>query len=333
MVKLSRRPRIAGNRRQVMSPWDRWVKKFEGNLPRKHVPVNFKLTQHVPVSELPSHSPESPKNARSDSGLILRFLFGRLDPRLTARLDRARRGRMGRAGKRVDPSVTIPRWNHQNGDPMKESSSRALNPIERWSEVLFGLIMTLSFTGTLSIVSGGREEVLTMLLSVVGCNVAWGIIDAVLYLLGSLSERGRNLVLYKAVRSATSPDEARALIAEAIPPVVASVIQPAELESLRSRLSSLPDPPARPRILRQEIKGAVGVFLLVFLSCVPVIIPFLLIREPWTALRVSNGVAVVMLFLGGHMLARYAGFRKVRTGLWMVLLGLVMVAITIALGG
>ena len=216
---------------------------------------------------------------------------------------------------------------------MIKQSTRALNPIERWSEVLFGLIMTLSFTGTLSVVSGGREEVITMLLSVVGCNLAWGIIDAVLYVLGSLSERGRNLVLYKAIRSSTTAEEARAIITDAIPPVVASVIQPAELESLRGRLSALPEPPKRPRFSKEEMKGAVGVFLLVFLSCVPVIIPFLLIQDPWPALRVSNGIAIVMLFLGGTMLAGYAGFRKLRTGLSMVLLGLVMVAITIALGG
>ena len=216
---------------------------------------------------------------------------------------------------------------------MIDSSSRVLNPIERWSEVLFGLIMTLSFTGTLSVVSGGREEVITMLVSVLGCNLAWGIIDAVLYVLGSLSERGRNLVLYKAIRKAATTEAARAVIAGALPPVVASVLQPAELESLRERLSTLPEPPGQTSITKEEIKGAFGVFLLVFLSCVPVIIPFLLIQDPWPALRVSNGVAIVMLFLGGTMLARYAGFRRFRTGLVMVLLGLAMVAITIALGG
>ncbi len=73
----------------------------------------------------------------------------------------------------------------------EQTTTRFLNPIERISEVLFGLVMTLSFTGTMSVVAQGREDVRTMLLAVLGCNIAWGIIDGILYLLGAVSERGR----------------------------------------------------------------------------------------------------------------------------------------------
>jgi len=40
---------------------------------------------------------------------------------------------------------------------------RALEPIDRLSEVLFGLIMVLTFTGSLSVAEAGREDVRTML--------------------------------------------------------------------------------------------------------------------------------------------------------------------------
>jgi VIT1/CCC1 family predicted Fe2+/Mn2+ transporter len=51
------------------------------------------------------------------------------------------------------------------------------------------------------------------------------------------------------------------------------------------------------------------------------------------ALRVSNVVAIAMLFGAGCLLASYAGMRRIRTGLAMVGIGAVLVAVTIVLGG
>src|SRR6187401_3172505 len=112
----------------------------------------------------------------------------------------------------------------------KQSSRRVLEPSERISEVLFGLIMVLTFTGSLSVAEADRAEVRTMLIGALGCNIVWGIIDGVLYLLGCLAERGRSLTILCAVRKENDPQEAQRLIADALPSIVASVLQPAELE-------------------------------------------------------------------------------------------------------
>src|SRR6201988_2295731 len=101
----------------------------------------------------------------------------------------------------------------------EKSSKRVLEPHERISEVLFGLIMVLTFTGSLSVAEAGREEVRTMLIGAAGCNLAWGIIDGLLYLMGVLPERGRALTTFRAVRAATDPQHAQRLIAGAMPPV------------------------------------------------------------------------------------------------------------------
>src|SRR6476659_1679406 len=98
-----------------------------------------------------------------------------------------------------------------------------LDPSERISEVLFGLIMVLTFTGSLSVAEVGREDVRTMLIGALGCNVAWGIIDAMLYLMARLADKGQSRVTYLAVRNAADPQEAQRLIVEALPPVVASI--------------------------------------------------------------------------------------------------------------
>jgi len=103
---------------------------------------------------------------------------------------------------------------------------RVLDPAERISEVLFGLIMVLTFTGSLSIAEAGREDIRAMLIGALGCNIAWGIIDGILYVMNSLAEKGPNLAAYQALLRAATPQEAEALIAEVVPPVIASVLEP-----------------------------------------------------------------------------------------------------------
>src|SRR3954465_1867820 len=95
----------------------------------------------------------------------------------------------------------------------ERSSKRVLEPIDRVSEVLFGLIMVLTFTGSLSVAEAGRDDVRTMLIGALGCNLAWGIIDAVLYLMGCLAEKGRGLSAFRAVRKSNDPTQAQRLIA------------------------------------------------------------------------------------------------------------------------
>jgi VIT1/CCC1 family predicted Fe2+/Mn2+ transporter len=213
------------------------------------------------------------------------------------------------------------------------SSRRALDPADRVAEVLFGLIMVLTFTGSLSVAEAGRDDVRAMLVGALGCNLAWGIIDAILYVMGCLAERSRRLLTVKAVRAAGSPERARDILADALPPEIAAIVEPAELEGMRARLARLPEPPAHARLTREDWTGAAAVFLLVFLSTFPVVVPFIFMREAMPALRVSNAIAVAMLFTTGYTYGRLTGYRPVRTGISMVVLGLILVGITMALGG
>ena len=216
--------------------------------------------------------------------------------------------------------------------PVK-SPKRVLDPIDRVSEILFGLIMVLTFTGSLSVAEAGRDDVRTMLIGALGCNLAWGIIDAVLYLMGCLAEKGRGLATLRAARNATDPRQAQRLIADALPPLVASILEPGELESMRRRLQRLPEPPAHARLRKDDWLGAAGVFFLVFLSMLPVAIPFMFMHNAVPALRVSNGIAIVMLFALGYAFGRMTGRHPWAVGISMVLLGAALVALAIALGG
>jgi hypothetical protein len=213
------------------------------------------------------------------------------------------------------------------------SSRRVLEPGLRISEALFGLIMVLTFTGSLSVAEAGRDDVRAMLIGALGCTLAWGIIDGVMYLMTRLAEKGRGLMIFRAVRTATDPREAHRLIGEALPPMIAGLLRPEEFEALSQRLRQLPEQPERATLSAQEWKGGVAVFLLVFLSTFPVVVPFMVMTSVAPALRVSNGIAILMLCIAGFMYGRYAGRSPFRVGISMVVLGALLAGLTRVLGG
>jgi VIT1/CCC1 family predicted Fe2+/Mn2+ transporter len=135
------------------------------------------------------------------------------------------------------------------------------------------------------------------------------------------------------VNKAADPQKAQQIIADALPPIVASVLQPAELETIRQRLKELPEPPEGVRLHKGDWRGAAGVFLLVFLSTFPVVIPFIVMRNARAALRVSDAIAIVMLFATGYAYGRLTGHHPVRIGIAMVGLGALLVTLSKSLGG
>ena len=70
-------------------------------------------------------------------------------------------------------------------------SGRVLDPFDRVSEVIFGVLMAMTFIGAMNVATAGREEVRTIMIAALGCNVAWGLTDAVMYLVGIITERTR----------------------------------------------------------------------------------------------------------------------------------------------
>ena len=214
----------------------------------------------------------------------------------------------------------------------RASQATALSPFDRVSGVVFGLIMALTFTGTLSVATADRDEVRIMLIGALGCNIAWGLVDAVMYLLAVASERGRNLAIMKQVRSGSNPAHARALILGALPPVIASSMESAEVDMIRHRLERL-QLPSSAGLTAGDFRGALGVFLLVFLATLPVALPFAFIDSAHRALRVSNGIALLMLFAGGYYLGHHGGRHPWWTGLVLLTVGAGLALATIALGG
>lgn len=221
--------------------------------------------------------------------------------------------------------------------PRSSIAEKYLDPATSLGEVLFGLIMTLTFTlgAGLIIQEEGREGARQLLIATIGCNIAWGIIDGALYLAGQLFDRGRLRKVTEIVRDASDDSKASAVVAGELDGLLENVTTQAERSDLYGRIvRNIRSSPARTgQITKADVMGALASFWLVFLASLPAAIPFLLIDDAMLALRVSNGVLVALLFLTGYRWARYTLGRPWLVGFCFLIGGIGMVWTAIALGG
>jgi VIT1/CCC1 family predicted Fe2+/Mn2+ transporter len=215
--------------------------------------------------------------------------------------------------------------------------NKYLDPATSMGEVLFGLIMTLTFTlsAGLTIQEEGREGARQLLIATIGCNMAWGVIDGVFYMLGQLFERGRLRRLALRVRETVQQDKALSLVASEMDEILESVTAADERQKLYRRIvERVRTAELRPnRITREDVMGAVASFWLVFFSSLPAAVPFLFIDDARFALRVSNAILLGLLFWAGYSWARYTTARPFWTGLVFLLVGSALVVMAIAFGG
>jgi hypothetical protein len=213
----------------------------------------------------------------------------------------------------------------KNNPPVLDAGTRI------W-EIVCGLVMVLTFTGSISAATAGHDDVKVILWAALGCNTAWGIVDALMYLMSVWLDRDNGVKALVKVRI-EKPEEARKVIKDYLPPIASVVMPEDHVEELRKALILLPAPPSRAFLTGHDVRNAVLVFLLVFLSTFPVVIPFLFKIEIWRAMRISNGIVLSLLFACGLYLGGQTGYRRIVVGLLLAFIGALLVGITMALGG
>ncbi len=223
--------------------------------------------------------------------------------------------------------------NDQNFWKERVKEAAVLDPVDRSAEVLFGLIMVLTFTGAISASTDNREDVRELLWAALSCNVAWGLVDAIMYLMSVAIERGHSITIIKKIYATTDNVEAGKILKEEIPPTIAELMSDNEMTELSIRLKKIPEPSKKNVITFPDVVAAFQIFMLVFLCTFPVAIPFGIFDDLNMAMRASNGVALFLLFTGGFVLGKYAGFRRGTTAILYTLIGVALVALTMALGG
>ena len=216
----------------------------------------------------------------------------------------------------------------------KEPRKPVLGPVDRASEMLFGLFMALTFVGAVSVATAGREEIHTMFAAALGCNLGWGLVDAIMYLVDTATDRGHSRRLVQSVRATADPVAGGKLIERSLPPAIAGLVSTAEIEAIRERVVALPAPLLeRPSLNRTDLLAALAICLIVVVGTLPVVLPYVLIGDVRTAKTVSRVVALALVFLCGLVLGRYAGYGSWKAGGIMVALGAGMVGAIMALGG
>lgn len=221
---------------------------------------------------------------------------------------------------------------------------RWLDPVDRLAEGIYGVLILMTFTMAFQATTGGETVVPVgeslavrgTLLAAIGCTIAWGLIDGVMYIFTSVVERAERVRLVRQVQAAPSTDAAIATIGEALDEQLAPVITEEERRQLYGRVYErvLGLHPATIKTLPEDYYGAIATVLVAIVATLPAVIPFLFFADdPWLALRVSNVIAIGMLFLFGYRWARYVGARPVRVGMALALIGVAMVAVAIPLGG
>jgi hypothetical protein len=222
------------------------------------------------------------------------------------------------------------------GAPMKnelgEERILLLDPVDRISEILFGLIMAVTIVGSMSVATAGQSEVRTIMGAALGCNLAWGLVDAVMYLVRTATEHTRTRALGTRIARVDAA-KGRELVARSLPYPFDSIITPGDIEGMRRNIVALPPPQSgvlRPR----NFLEAAAIFLMVVVATFPVVLPFMLTSDVARAMHFSQATTLAMLFIAGFALGRRAGYaHPLRTGLLMAVFGAALITGVKALGG
>jgi len=214
--------------------------------------------------------------------------------------------------------------------------SRYLDPTASLEEVLFGLIMVLSFTvGAGLIVGEGPDATRTLLIGVVSCNIAWGLIDGAMYLIDCMLERSRKSRIVASLQRIDDDDVAIETIGRYLDGTLAALTSNSERRTLYraiyDRLRGLQ--PERARLTRDDLLAACATCVLVIMTTIPAVVPFFFIADRVTALRASNTLLLAAIFFAGFRWARATQGNAWLTGSVLLLLGASLVAVAVALGG
>jgi len=212
---------------------------------------------------------------------------------------------------------------------------RYLDPSDRLDELLFGLIMVLSITLGVGLATDEGGSTLLVALTIFGCNLAWGLIDGIMYIVTQLYDRSRKAQLIEALRSTNSDAEQIATVGSVLDGELSPLTSEDERRSLYLEISRRLHGVSiqQTRVVADDLYGALAVVWLVVLASVPAVLPFLLVTDRFVAARVSNALVLVALFAVGFGFARTIHANQWRVGISTAVLGIVMVGIVMLLGG
>jgi VIT1/CCC1 family predicted Fe2+/Mn2+ transporter len=219
-----------------------------------------------------------------------------------------------------------------------------LDPIDVLAEVIFSVLIILTFTLWFGIIKLGAtpDKLITVeymnefIVAVFAATLAWGIIDGIMLALLSVFARGERHRFLADLQAAASDEEAIDLIAGEFDFNLEPITGEQQRQALYvDMLEHLRDSKPRPVGFQSEdLLGALTSVVVAVLAIVPSLVPLVLLRDQGIlAVRISNGVSFFVLFTAGYLWGRYTGANPWKTGLLLLGAGVIMMAIAIPLGG
>ncbi len=221
---------------------------------------------------------------------------------------------------------------------------RLLDPIDRLAEATYSVLIVLTFTLAFRIFVLGSnpgqgvsaEHANELLIGAIGATVAWGVIDGTMYALFSMFERGEKHRVLVHIQAATTRQEGIEAVADELDHILEPILQREKRNLLYADvLEHLHDSQPQPvGLTREDLAGALGSVLVAIVAVLPSLAPLVLLRGDYAlAIRLSNVVSFVVLFVAGYQWGKYTGASPWKTGLLLLAVAALMVAIAILLGG
>lgn len=217
-------------------------------------------------------------------------------------------------------------------------------PIDALTASIYSILIVLTFTLAFTVIKrwpGYNQPIpdgfgSELFVAVLGAAVAWALIDGLMLALLSVLERGEKHRFLQALQAAHSDEEAVEVIADEFD----FVLEPIASEQKRyllygDVLEHLRDSQPRPvGFQREDFVEGLGTALVAIAAAAPSLLPLWLWRnDPLAALRVSNIVSFIMLFILGYRWGLYTGANPLKVGALLVVAGVLLMAIAVPLGG
>lgn len=222
--------------------------------------------------------------------------------------------------------------------------ARFLAPIDALTAAIYSILIVLTFTLAFTVIKrwpGYNQPIpegfgAELFFAVLGAAVAWALIDGLMLALLSMLARGEKHRFLQALQAADSDEEAAAVIADEFD----FVLEPIASEKKRAMLYAdvlehLRDSEPRPvGFQREDFVEGLGAAVVAIAAAAPSLLPLWLWRDDaLAALRISNIVSFIILFILGYRWGRYTGANPWKVGALLLLAGVLLMAIAIPLGG